>query len=352
MAGGIEGAADRAAEGMIPKDTIDVRLFDHLDAVAADAGNALDRAAQASLYDRIEWFRLNAVHGVARGRPIVARARGGDGACWLFLSAEGRRGTIFGGWYTLAFAPIFSGVAEGRLVVAIARGLRERFGRITLAPVAEASRALLVEGFADAWWVRTEISSANWVAHTGGEDFTTYWARRPSQLRNTVRRKQRDSGFEIAIRDRFDAAAWADYEAVYAASWKPEEGSPGFLRALAEQEGAAGTLRLGIARRGGRAVAAQLWTVERGVATIHKLAYVADERAASPGTVLSEAMFRHVIERDRPDTIDFGTGDDAYKADWMDEKRPLYRIELFNRRSAIGWAGMMRASLAAWRRPA
>ena len=74
-------------------------------------------------------------------------------------------------------------------------------------------------------------------------------------------------------------AAWADYEAVYAASWKPEEGSPAFLRALAEQEGAAGTLRLGIARRGGRPVAAQLWTVESGVATIHKLAYVEDERA-------------------------------------------------------------------------
>ena len=36
----------------------------------------------------------------------------------------------------------------------------------------------------------------------------------------------------------------------------------------------------------------------------------------------------------------------------MDEKRPLYRIELFNRRSPIGWVGAARAALAAWRRAA
>ena len=82
----------------------------------------------------------------------------------------------------------------------------------------------------------------------------------------------------------------------------PQEGSPAFLRALAEQEGAAGTLRLGIAYdAGGRAVAAQFWLVEDGVATIHKLAHREDARAGSPGSLLSQAMFRAAIDDDRVD---------------------------------------------------
>ncbi len=93
--------------------------------------------------------------------------------------------------------------------------------------------------------------------------------------------------------------AWADYEAVYRASWKPEEGSFPFLRALAEQEGAAGTLRLGVARKDGRPVAVQLWLVENGEATIHKLAYAEDAKAMSPGTLLGMAMFRRALDEDR-----------------------------------------------------
>lgn len=334
---------------------IDVRLFDDLALVEADAAGALDRAVQPALYDRIAWLRLNALHAVVAGAPIVARARDGDAAVWLFLAAEGRRRAgAYGHWYTLSFAPICGPGTDGanrvRLIAAIARTLRRRLDRITLAPVPAGSCEALKHAFTGAgWWVRAEIASANWVAHVAGGDFATYWARRPSRLRNTFRRKQKEAGLEIMIHDGFDAEGWADYEAVYAASWKPEEGSPDFLRALARQEGAAGTVRLGIARRDGHPVAAQFWTVENGTATIHKLAYVAAERARSPGTVLSEAMFRHVIDRDRPQMIDFGTGDDAYKADWMDEKRPLYQVRLFNRYSPAGWAGAGRAAIAAWR---
>src|SRR5690349_21185690 len=83
----------------------------------------------------------------------------------------------------------------------------------------------------------------------------------------------RAAALEISIHRAFDPGAWAAYEAVYRASWKPAEGSPAFLRALAEQEGAAGTVRLGIASKDGAPVAAQFWLVENGVATIHKLAH-------------------------------------------------------------------------------
>jgi len=332
------------AEGMI-----DIRLFDDLDAAARDAGGALDRAVQPSLYDRIDWLRLTGTHILADAALVIARAQLGEGRCWLFLRAlDGGRAEAYASWYTLSFAPVFAGRAELRvpLLGGLARALRGRFAAIELAPMPGSAADLLVPAFAaQGWWATRAEATANWVAHTAGQDFAAYWAGRPSRLRNTVRRKLRAADLAIAIHERFDDAEWDAYEAVYRASWKPAEGSPAFLRALARAEGAAGSLRLGIARREGEPVAAQFWTVEQGVATIHKLAHIETEKAGSPGTVLSEALFRHVLDRDRPDLIDFGTGDDGYKADWMDERRVLERVTLYKRRSLGGLARAARAAL-------
>jgi hypothetical protein len=329
--------------------SIDVRLFDDLDGVAADARGGLDRACQPSLYGRLEWLRLTRAHVLTATPPTVVRAGSGEDRCWLFLHAQShRRAEAYASWYTLAFAPVFACAPQMRapLLTALGGALRGRFDSITLAPMPAEAAALLAEAFAGAGWrATTEEATANWVAHTAGQDFAAYWGNRPSRLRNTVKRKIRAASLAIDILDRFDAVAWDAYESIYQASWKPAEGSPAFLRALAEQEGAAGTLRLGIARKEGRPIASQFWIVEGGVATIHKLAHLEAERAASPGTVLSEAMFRHVIDKDRPDLIDFGTGDDQYKADWMDERRVLARVTLYDRSSIGGIARAARAAL-------
>jgi len=338
-----------AARARVAVAPIDVRLFDDLDSVAADAGDALDRANQPSLYDRLDWLRLTRAHVLTAAPPIVARAAAGEERCWLFLDPQlHRRCGAYASWYTLAFAPVFACTSAMRvpLLVALAGALRGRFDTITLAPMPAAAAALVAEAFGGAGWRATiEDAAANWIAHTEGQDFAAYWDRRPSRLRNTVRRKIRAADLTVDILDRFDGASWDAYEAVYKESWKPAEGAPAFLRALAEQEGAAGTLRLGIARKQGRPVACQFWTVEQGVATIHKLAHIEAERADSPGTVLSEAMFHRVINIDRPAVVDFGTGDDPYKADWMDERRMLARVTLYDRGSIGGIARAARAAL-------
>lgn len=330
---------------------VEVALFDDLDAVARDAGGALDRAGQVSLYDRIEWFRLTRDNALAGSHLVVARAALGSARCWLFLDAAGgRRARGYASWYTLKFTPVFAGAdgMETALLRAIAVRLRPHFGQIELAPVPVGPAEVIASAFAAGGWsVGRTAHSANWVVDTSGQDFAAYWAARPARLRNTVRRKAKKSDLAIEILDRFDAAVWAEYEQVYRASWKPAEGSPDFLRALAAMESAGGTLRLGVARDGERAVACQFWTVEHGVATIHKLAHLESEIARSPGTLLSEAMFRHVIEHDRPRLIDFGTGDDGYKADWMDERRVVERVTLHNRHSIDGIAGAARARLVA-----
>jgi len=94
-------------------------------------------------------------------------------------------------------------------------------------------------------------------------------------------------------------------------------------------------------------VAAQLWLVEDGVATIHKLAYAEEAKAMSPGTVLGMEMFRRAIDQDRVREIDYGTGDDAYKRDWMDERRQLWRLVACNPRTPRGMATVVRHKTSA-----
>jgi hypothetical protein len=328
-----------------------VECFDDLDRLAADAGEALSRTNQPVLFDRIGWFGLLA-HHAPPGRLAAFRAEDATGArAWLPLAQTGRRRCgAYANWYTFRFAPVWSAApmaSRPALIEAIARAVRRRAARILMEPMEAHDAALLQAGFAAAGWrSRTVEQTGNWRHRVTG-DFAAYWNDRPGPLRETVRRRQRGGAVAIEICRSFDPARWAEYEAVYARSWKPAEGSPALLEALARMEGAAGTLRLGIARIGARAVAAQLWLVEGGTAMIHKLAYDEAARAHSPGTLLSHAMFRHAIDVDRVSLIDYGTGDDSYKADWMSERQPLLALELANPRQPTGLAACARWRAAA-----
>jgi CelD/BcsL family acetyltransferase involved in cellulose biosynthesis len=117
------------------------------------------------------------------------------------------------------------------------------------------------------------------------------------------------------------------------------------LRAFAEQEGAAGRLRLGVVRHQGNPVAAQLWTVESGVAYIHKLAHLEEAKPLSAGTVLTAALMEHTIDRDRVSLVDFGTGDDGYKRDWMEAVRPRWRLTCLDPRNPRVWPALVKAAL-------
>ena len=333
------------------------RTIGSIDSLARDAAGMLDRPFQCGHYDRIDWLALTARHLWPDTPIAIASARIGPHAMWLPLRDIGAgRARSLASWYTLAFAPVATPGcpqdARTALLTAIVGEVTRRFGALTLWPLEPGVSAELQTAFRSKGWIAIErVEAAHWVAHTAGLDFDAYWARRGSKLRNTVRRRAKNSPVATMIFDGFDAEAWAAYESVYAGSWKPNEGSPAFVRAFAEQEGAAGTLRLGIALRDDRPVAAQFWTVENGVATIHKLAHLESERANSPGTLLSHAMFRQVLDHDQPDLIDYGNGDEGYKAEWMDERRVRTRLRLFNPYSLSGLtAGAVTAAQALLRR--
>jgi CelD/BcsL family acetyltransferase involved in cellulose biosynthesis len=125
---------------------------------------------------------------------------------------------------------------------------------------------------------------------------------------------------------------------VYASSWKQEEPYPDFIFELCKLARNKGWLRLGTLHVGGEPAAAQLWFVKDGTASIYKLAYDSRFAKLGVGTVLTSALFRHVLDVDKVCEIDFLTGDDAYKSEWMTHSRELIGL--------VAWDGRNPATLA------
>jgi hypothetical protein len=297
-----------------------------------DRVNDLQGTPSGGPFDRPAWFALLADAGIA---PLIARADDGGSAVELALTRANGRIEPLRNWYSFTWRP--SG-ADQRLLDVLAQSLKAQSHRVTLWPVPDedGSATRLERAFeAAGWHVRREACDHNHVLPVAGRSFAEYWDTRPGPMRTTLKRKARK--VEVQLFSEFDRAAWAEYEAIYAESWKPEEGDPALLRRFAEAEGAGGRIRLGIARADGRAVAAQFWTVENGTAYIHKLAHREDAKPLSAGTTLSAALFERVMDIDKVDLVDFGTGNDPYKRDWMELDRPRYRIDCLDPRQPRAW---------------
>jgi hypothetical protein len=52
---------------------------------------------------------------------------------------------------------------------------------------------------------------------------------------------------------------------------------------------------------------------------------------------------RHVIDVDRVDTVDYLSGDDDYKRDWMSERGERWGLRVYRWRSLAGFAGAARS---------
>ena len=307
--------------------------------------DAAKAAGFASPFDRAEWFDLLAAHGFAGQGRFDARGKAGKTTALLSLRIE-KPGDLAGltNWYSFAIRPLYAGPDRDAALNDLLLNLRSQATHISLYPVRDEDRQSIAGALrAAGWWVKaTPAGDRHWL-DLAGLDHDGWWASRPGALRSTVQRKAKKGVVDIQLLTEFDPGSWAAYEQIYAASWKPEEGHPALLRAFAEAESARGTFRMGIARIEGVPVAAQFWTVEDGTAFIHKLAHVEDSLKASPGTLLSAALFRHVIEVDRVKHVDFGTGNDAYKRDWMNRHDPLWRIEAFNPSRPAAWGPALKA---------
>lgn len=190
--------------------------------------------------------------------------------------------------------------------------------------------------------IQTYFCFGNWYLKVGGRSFQEYFNTVPSRVRNTVARKsrqlQKSHGLQIKLvqtEDELEAAA-AAYDQVYQSSWKQSEAHPYFIPGLMQACARQGSLRLGIAYIDDQPVAAQLWIVYQGVASIYKLAY--DEQFArfSIGSILTAHLMKHVIDIDHVQEVDYLTGDDDYKKDWMSQRRERWGVIAFNQTTLKG----------------
>lgn len=190
--------------------------------------------------------------------------------------------------------------------------------------------------------IQTYFCFGNWYLKLEGRSFQEYFKSVPSRLRNTIDRKSRQleksHGLHIKLvqtEAELQTAA-AAYEQVYQSSWKQSEAHPQFVSALMQSCAREGWLRLGIAYIDDKPVAAQLWIVYRGVASIYKLAYDENFSKLSIGSILTAHIMRYVIDIDQVNEVDYLTGDDDYKKDWMSHRRERWGVIAFNNATIKG----------------
>ena len=288
----------------------------------------------SSPFDRLEWYAL-------LEHPLFAMAERLGDRVVVPLQRHPNGLSSLTNWFSFTWQPI--GKSQ-ELIRELARDLRSRTHRVTLSPLPDedGTTEQLEQTFRDAgWFVLRDQCDENHVLPVAGRTFADYWAERPGKMRTTLKRKAKK--VDVDILTHFDETAWGAYKAIYSESWKPEEERADILEAFAAAEGAAGRIRLGIGRADGVPVAAQFWTVENGTAYIHKLAHIEAATPLSAGTTLSAALFEYVIDTDGVELIDFGTGSDAYKRDWMEQVRPRFRLTCLDWRQPRAWPAIAKA---------
>ncbi len=188
----------------------------------------------------------------------------------------------------------------------------------------------------------------NWYLQVQGRSYQDYFATLPSRLRNTVQRKTRQ--LESAGRMRLSITTGNEglddailaYQQIYQSSWKGAESHPEFVSGLIRMLASQGKLRLGVVYVDQQPAAAQLWILSHRVASIYKLAYDEQFAELSIGSILTAHMMRHAIDVDRVEQVDYLTGDETYKQDWMSHRRERWGIIAFRLSSAHGLLAAVR----------
>jgi CelD/BcsL family acetyltransferase involved in cellulose biosynthesis len=330
----------RAASAMIEARAASamIEAFDSTKTLPPDAAALL--AAPDDFQLGAAWFDLVAAHALPAGaRPLLLLHRQAGRAAALLPLARLASGQLEGlvAPYTCIYRPLLAAGADaaaaGRAFGIACRGA----GSLRLDALDPDWPDLppLLAGFRRAGLLPLRFAHfGNWHTEVAGLDWPGYLARRPGELRETIRRRLaralRDPAisFDLITNTSGLDAGIAAYQYVYTKSWKAAEPFPGFGPAFLRAAAAAGVLRLGVLRQGGEPVAAQYWTVGSGGARVEKLAHDETARKLSPGTVLTALMVRHLLEQDRVATLDFGRGDDAYKSGWTGQRRPRIGVLL------------------------
>lgn len=326
------------------------------------AREVLIAAAQRDFFCSLDWFDLfekNVVPAGATARYYVAEDTGGRALVVLPLmqeSGSSRCLTGLANFYSLSFGPIFCPDASERrdILRSVIRHIfdeEKNWISIDLKPAnSDDDVAALIAGSARDAGTSAEIYSfsENWSERIEGRDADTYIAARPGKVRSTLKRKKRklekEADFDIRIvQDEAGLEeAISDYLTVYDKSWKEDEDIPDFIPHLMRVCARLGKLRLAVLTIDGQPMASQFWFIHANRAVIYKLAYDPLAQPYSPGSVLTEALARQVIDADGVDVIDFGLGGDGFKKDWMNAMIPVDGVIIHNPRTLTGFVAKIK----------
>ncbi|MER2540515.1 MAG: GNAT family N-acetyltransferase [Azonexus sp.] len=306
----------------------------------------------------LEWFLLLAEtampHGVLLALYPLSQGRAQEESSYLpvmVLPNEHRKILALGNFYTPLFGLVNEAQTDEDALTQLAKLLRNSspaFNEAQFSPLDTESRSfsLLETSFKNAGWLVDDyVCFGNWHQKTNPGNFAAYLSERPSRLQNTLLRAEKKfsktGGYKLQIIQENNALLGASIDAyvqVYNQSWKNPEPFPEFIPGLCQLAARNGWLRLGLIFLDNVPIAAQLWLVVEKKAFIVKLAYDQKFIKTSAGTVLTGALFRHVIDVDRVEEVDYLMGDDQYKQDWMSQRRERRGIIAFNPRTPLGIA--------------
>jgi hypothetical protein len=278
-------------------------------------------------------------------------------ACPLKLNSRTGHAHSLSTFYTSTYSPVVCSDTPEFLFAALFQHLAsvERISALTLSPMDSGSPvfSLLHSALARAGWsgIHSYFCFGNWIHELDGASYRDYLAARPARVSNTVARKTRQfldanrGQLRIIQGGEMLENAIAQFVAVYNSSWKQVEPYPDFIPHLLRLSSSRGWLRLGIASYDDKPVASQVWLVSEGTAYIFKLAYHEDFKQLSPGTVLTAFMMEYVIDKDGVSRIDYLTGDDDYKRNWMSIRRERHGIAAYNPRTLGGGSMLLGRTL-------
>jgi hypothetical protein len=331
--------------------------FASLRAELAQTGGGWHAGGVNDVFASLEWFELLVSYGLAAPDQSPAACQlivAHDSArqCMVCLPLMGTRhisslsnyySSLYGGlsWSAQSAAAALN-LPSSQDGLALSRGLRQLMPTclmVNLSPLDIESaffnqmRAALAQA---GYWVDSYFCFGNWYLDVAGRTFADYYPTLPSALRHSIERGQRrlarQGPWRIQIQQHADdslGAATRAFVQVYAQSWKSPEPNAQFIPELIKLATTQGWLRLGILTLGEQPVAAQLWLVKGGKAHIFKLAYAGGFERFSAGSVLTQAMMHHVLDVDRVQEVDYLSGDDAYKRDWMSHRRERHGLVAF-----------------------
>ena len=259
-------------------------------------------------------------------------------------------------FYTSLFGPVLSDdrLSATDILGELARAIGQetpRWDVVDLKPLDADSPlfAQLADAFRAAGMVvQTYFCFGNWYYPVNGRSYQEYMKSLRSSVRNIAGSKNKKIERSGRVRTEIITggagleSAIQIYEQVYAASWKVQEPYPNFVPGLIRTCAGMGWLRLGLAYVDGEPAAAQFWILKHGIASIYKIAYDRRFSDLSVGTYLTTKLLERVIDVDKVREIDYLSGDDRYKSDWMSHRRERWGIMAFNPRTLHGFVEMLR----------